>query len=71
MDEEQLAKIESAMAECLELCRATDRPFMRLTAFLDKLKADTTWTDAERIELQTRVIRVLVYRMQGGADGAK
>jgi hypothetical protein len=67
MDSEQYAKIESAVDECLSVCAKADRPYVRLSAFLAKLNADG-WTAAEIIELQTRVIRVLLYRHQQDED---
>jgi hypothetical protein len=62
MNAEQTAKIESAVANCLEECRATDRPYSRVTEFIAGLQGDPDWTPQEVIELQTRIIRVLLYR---------
>jgi len=63
MDEEQLAKIESAVAKCLSGCDDIT-PFKQLSAFINSLKDDPEWTDRDIIEVQTRVIRVLLYRSQ-------
>lgn len=61
MDESQLAKIESAVAECLAACGEVT-PFLHTSAFIEKLKADPAWRADEIIEVQTRVIRILLYR---------
>ena len=62
MDAEQETKIEAGVVACLEHCQGTARPYTAVSAYLDTLKADPNWMDAEIIELQTRVIRVLLYR---------
>lgn len=62
MNAEQYARIESALASCLDECRATDRPYTRVSEFIAGLQGDPEWMAAEIIELQTRVIRVLLYR---------
>ena len=62
MTAEQDIKIGSAAAACLEECGATDRPYSRVSAFIGGLQGDEDWSDAEIIELQTRVIKVLLYR---------
>jgi len=67
MNAEQNAKIESALAACLDECRATDRPYTRVSEYIASLQEDPDWTLEEIIELQTRVIRVLLYR--GGRPG--
>ena len=58
---EQNVKIESGVVACLDKCRGTDRPYMALSAFLNGLQADTDWSDSEVIELQTRIIRLLLH----------
>jgi hypothetical protein len=62
MNAEQNARIESALAACLDECRATDRPYTRVTEYIAALREDPEWSADEVIELQTRVIRVLLYR---------
>ena len=62
MNAEQNARIESALAMCLDECRAKDRPFTRVSEFIAGLQSEPDWTDQEIIELQTRVIRVLLFR---------
>jgi hypothetical protein len=59
MDSNDYSKIESTAAACLDECRNTDRPYVRVSAFLDQLRADG-WEDRDIIELQTRVIRKLI-----------
>ena len=62
MNAEQTAKIESALAACLDECRAMDRPYTRVSEFIAGLQSEPDWAAAEIIELQMRVIRVLLYR---------
>jgi hypothetical protein len=59
MDSDDYAKIKSAVGACLDECRNTDRPYVRVSAFLDQLRADG-WADRDIVELQTRVIRKLL-----------
>ena len=59
MDADDYLKIESTVVVCLDECRATDRPYVRVSAFLDQLRADG-WSDRDIMELQTRVIRKLL-----------
>jgi len=62
LNAEQQARIESALSDCLSECRVTDRPYSRISAFIADLQSDSEWTTSEVIELQTRIIRVLLYR---------
>ena len=62
MDEAQRAKIETGVLNCLDECRAADQPYSRLSAFIEGLKASPNWTADEIIELQTQVIRALLFR---------
>lgn len=71
MNAEQTAKIESALAACLEECRSPDRPYTRVSEYVASLQNDPDWATAEIIELQTRVIRVLLYRHGRPAEGRK
>jgi hypothetical protein len=52
MNSEQTAKIESALATCLEECRATDRPYTRVSEYIAGLQGDPEWTLEEIAELQ-------------------
>ena len=65
MTPEQTAKIEFGVAACLERCSDPTRLYSSVAAFMEELKADPTWTDRELIELQTRVIRILLQRHHG------
>ena len=62
MNTEQNARIEAALASCLAECRSQDRPCTRVTEFISGLRAEADWTSDEIIELQLRVIRVLLLR---------
>ena len=59
MDE---GKIDAGVAACLEHCKQTDRPFSSVSAYIESLKHEPVWSDAEVIELQTRVIHALLHR---------
>ena len=61
MDAAQRTKIETGVLNCLDECRAADQPYSRLTAFIEGLKANPNWTSEEIIELQTQVIRSLLF----------
>lgn len=61
MDAERSGKMEAAILHCLDECRG-ERPYSRLTAFVEGLKADPNWSSAEIVELQTQVIRALLFR---------
>ena len=65
MTPEQTAKIEAGVAACLERCQNPARMYSSVAAFMEGLKADPAWTAAELIELQTRVIRILLQRHHG------
>lgn len=67
MTNEEEAKIDGGVRECLEVCQTTNRPFYGLKAFIGGLQDDSAWTDKEIIELQTRVIRTLLIRRSTGA----
>ena len=60
MTYEHFAKIEAAATRCLELCDRSPLPFTTVAQFVERLKADSTWTDREIIEMQMRVISVLL-----------
>jgi hypothetical protein len=62
---QQVAKIEAGVAACLESCKDPTRLYSSVSAFMEGLKADRSWTAAELIELQTRVIRILLQRHHG------
>jgi hypothetical protein len=66
MGAEQTTKIESCVLACLDQCRKSNRPFTRLSAFLESLKLHG-WTDDEIIEVQRQVNRVL--RDEHNSDG--
>lgn len=60
MEQQQQTKIESAVQDCLEECRASNTPFTRLAERLEELKSDPAWTEEERREFKLRVVRVLM-----------
>ena len=60
MNAQQNSKIEAAVAACLEECRATDRPYSRVSQIIAGLSCEPSWTFVEIDELQTRVSRLLL-----------
>jgi hypothetical protein len=60
-------RILSAAAACLNAAESGygDYPFARIRAFLYSLRADPTWTDADVMDVQMRVIQVLVSQNTG------
>jgi len=56
---------DSEIAAAADACLAsleTDRPFLAIKMFLAQLRADAAWTDADVIEVQTRIIRAMMVR---------
>jgi len=66
MSPEQNAKIDAGVTACLERCQDPSRIFTTVSAFIQELRAEQEWTDAELSELQIRVIRILLKRHEGG-----
>ena len=62
MNEERLA---AALGECKRRCQSSDRPFYELSQALEAYKSDPAWTEAEVVDLQTRVIRMLMGQWKG------
>jgi len=60
MEQQQLTKVESAVRDCLDECRDSQTPFTQLAHWLDRLKADPTWSDGELRDFQVRVVRDLI-----------
>jgi hypothetical protein len=58
-------KLSAALDDCLRGCLVSDRPFSQLRHALDAYKSDPAWTQAEVVELQTRVIRALMGHWRG------
>jgi hypothetical protein len=44
MDAEAATRIDAGVSACLELAKATDRPFTAVSQFIDSLGADPKWT---------------------------
>jgi hypothetical protein len=57
-------KITDAVETCLALALGQRDPFSRVAAYIKTLQAAKNWTDAEVMEVQTRVIRALMKRIQ-------
>jgi hypothetical protein len=57
MDQEKLA---AGVDRCLAECERSDRPFSCVAHFVEALASDPNWTEQEILELQTRVVRVIL-----------
>lgn len=64
MDE---AKLNAAVERCLQDADRGDRIFRRVGAFIAGLRADTQWTAEEAVEVQIRVLSLLMLRQHGQA----
>jgi hypothetical protein len=60
-------KISAALKSCLDeaVNGYGEHPFARMQALLYSLRADPNWTDAEVMEVQMSLIRVLTSRLAG------
>lgn len=60
-------RILSAAAQCLNVAENGygEYPFVRMRAYLYALRADPNWTDADVMDVQMRVIQVLVSQNTG------
>jgi hypothetical protein len=63
------SKLSAALDECLRRCLAGDRPYYELSQALNGYKSNSDWSPAEVVELQTRVIRVLMGHWRGEDEG--
>jgi hypothetical protein len=63
------AKITDAVETCLALALGQRDPFRRVAAYLATLQSSKSWTDADLIAVQTRVIRALMKRIQDDEKG--
>jgi hypothetical protein len=57
-------KITDAVETCLALALGQRDPFSRVAAYLEALQSSKSWTDADIMAVQTRVIRALMKRIQ-------
>jgi hypothetical protein len=58
-------KILAAVQACINDARKSDKPFRSINDSLAKLKLHG-WTEAERIEVQTRVLQEMRRRRESG-----
>jgi hypothetical protein len=58
-------KISTAVEACLvkAIGQTFQHPILQVKAYLDCLRADPEWTDAEVMEVQTNVIGALMARL--------
>jgi len=66
MSKQPANKIADAVEICLSLALAVGKsgPFKRVAAYLNSLKKAVAWSDAEVMEVQTRVIRAIMKRIE-------
>ena len=58
------AKLVAAADECLRGSIGAGRPFAYIAHYVANLRANPNWTDADVIEVQSRVIRALLKRIE-------
>ena len=56
------SKISQALEVCLHHALQTKRPFIYVKSYIDGLKKDSTWTEAEVAEVQSEIIRALMQQ---------
>lgn len=69
----QREKIAQAVSACLAACYGAEDPLVRLAAFIDKLKQDLNWSEAEvwAVETQSlKLLNLLVARPEPQAETA-
>jgi hypothetical protein len=69
----QREKIAQAVSACLAACYGADDPLVRLAAFVDELKKDLHWSDAEVWAVETQSLKLLnliVSRPKSKAESA-
>jgi hypothetical protein len=52
-------KIAQAVSACLAACYGASDPLVRLAAFMDALKKDSNWTQAEVWAVETQSLKLL------------
>jgi hypothetical protein len=52
-------KISQAVSACLEACYGSDDPLARLALFVEALKKDELWTEAEVWAVETQSLKLL------------
>ena len=64
MSEDRTNKIIEASETCLALALGQRDPFGRVSAYLRTLRTSENWSEAEVIDVQVRVIRALMRRIE-------
>ena len=57
-------KLTAAAEECLRGSMDTERPFAHIVHYVANLRANPNWTDGDVIEVQSRLIRALLKRIE-------
>jgi len=66
MNDQPPDKISDAVETCLGLLAGKADPFTRMAAYLESLREDSGWTDADIVHVQARIIRALLKRIESG-----
>jgi hypothetical protein len=59
VDERETNKVNRAIRRCLTHCRQSPAPIVSLAEFLDDLRADPAWREAEIHMVEVAVRRIL------------
>jgi hypothetical protein len=67
-----VARINTAINDCLNQCYATDMPLATLARYLEALRTNCRWNDHEVEEVELAVLRILgqVFGIGAEPDGA-
>jgi len=67
MNDQPPDKISDAVETCLGLLAGGKAdPFTRVAAYLESLREDAGWPDADIMHVQARIIRALLKRIEAG-----
>jgi hypothetical protein len=72
VNQNTVARINTAINECLNQCYATDMPLATLALYLESLRTSCRWNDHEIEEVELVVLRILpqMFGIGAEADGA-
>jgi hypothetical protein len=67
-----VARINTAINDCLDQCYAADMPLASLARYLESLRTNCRWNDHEIEEVEHAVLRIMrhVFGIGAEADGA-
>lgn len=67
MSKKMVERINRAIKDCLELCYQNSMPLGALGEFMDRLRADPSWNEAEIEQVERGVLQMLAA-LSGRSD---